>query len=97
MTAFVTTDPEIITTTTNMREGNGTRSPDGYTDSTIGEPDEDDDDEAEDEEGVIKRESTISRYARKRLVNYCPSWPVCRYSSRELDVRIASDWVCTRN
>lgn len=89
MTAFVATHPETTTTTTTTktRDGNGTRSPDGYTDSAIGEPDEDDDDEAVDEVRFIKRESTISRDARKRIVQYRPSWPVCRYISFSKRVR----------
>lgn len=101
-TAFVATHTETTaTTTTTMvrktRDGNGIRSADGYTDSAtaaaavaIGEPDDEDDEddvEEEDKEECTKRESTISRYARKRIVNYSPSWPICRYGSNSKRVR----------
>lgn len=80
-TAVADTVGHHLATPATAREGNvrrhRTRSPSGSAAATVvGESYVE-----ETEEGIGKRVSTISRHARKRIVNYCPSWPACRYGT----------------
>lgn len=71
-------DTTTTTTTTTRDVTRSTNWSTGDATASTGEPDEDDDGD---------RKSTISRGELKRIVNYSPSWPVCRYGSRSKRAR----------